>query len=74
MKKVEESGKWTIFGKNGKPIALLFRQNMPFLGTFQFALENEESGKWTIFGKNGKPIALLFRQNMLFLGTFWVLM
>ena len=34
LKKVEESGKWTIFGKNGKPIALLFRQNMLFLGTF----------------------------------------
>ena len=30
----EESWKWTIFGKNGKPIALLFGANMVFLGTF----------------------------------------
>ena len=66
----EGSRKWTIFGKNGKPIALLFGQNMVFLGTFFFMLENEGSRKWTIFGKNGKPIALLFGQNMVFLGTF----
>ena len=39
----EESWKWTIFGKNGKPIALLFGANMGFLGTFYFLLENEES-------------------------------
>ena len=30
----EENWKWTIFGKNGKPIALLIGQNMVFLGAF----------------------------------------
>ena len=29
----EECWKLTIFGKSGKPIALLFGQNMVFLGT-----------------------------------------
>ena len=39
----EEYWKLTIFVKSGKPIALLFGQNMVFLGTFEFVIENEES-------------------------------
>ena len=49
--------------------AIFLGQNMVFLGTFEFVLENEASWNWTIFGKTGKPIALLFGQNMVFLGT-----
>ena len=62
------------FGKNGKPIALLFGQNMVFLGTFEFLLENEGSWNWTNFGKNGKPTALLFGQNMVFFGSLYVVL
>ena len=57
------------FGKNGKPIALLFGKNMVFFGSLYIVLEIEERWIWTIFGKNGKPIALLVGQNMVFLGT-----
>ena len=35
--------------------ALLLGQNMVFLGTFEFVLENEASWIWMTFGKNGKP-------------------
>ena len=58
---VEESVKEAIFGKNGKPIALLFGCKLLFLEAFLFAVPVEESVKEAIFGKNGKPIALLFR-------------
>ena len=70
MLRNEESWIWTIFGKNGKPIALLFGQNMMFFGSLYIVLEIEEIWIWTIFGKNGKPIALFLGQNMVFLGTF----
>ena len=38
----EESWKLTIFGKNGKPIALIFGQNMVLLGTFHFTLHLDQ--------------------------------
>ena len=41
--KVEESCKLAIFGKNGKPIALLFGEKWLFLGTFWFVVAVEES-------------------------------
>ena len=37
------SWNWTIFGKTGKPIALLFGQNMVFFGSLYVVLEVEES-------------------------------
>ena len=52
---IEERWIWTIFGKNGKPIALLFGKNMVFFGSLYIVLEIEERWIWMTFGKNGKP-------------------
>ena len=54
--------------------AIFLGQNMVFLGTFEFVLENEASWNWTIFGKTGKPIALLFGQNMMFFGSLYIVL
>ena len=69
LKKVEKEA---IFGKNGKPIALLFGLKWLFLEAFLFAVPVEESVKEAIFGKNGKPIALLFRYKWLFFGSSFI--
>ena len=67
MKKGENG---RFLAKNGKPIALLFGQNMVFLGTFLSCVRKWRKVKMDDFlAKNGKPIALLFGQNMVFLGT-----
>ena len=54
--------------------AIFLGQNMVFLGTFEFVLENEASWNWTIFGKTGKPIALLFGQNRMFFGSLYIVL
>ena len=54
--------------------AIFLGQNMVFLGTFEFVLENEASWNWTIFGKTGKPIALLFGKNMMFFGSLYIVL
>lgn len=61
---------YKVFWQNGKPVALLFGENWPFLGTFQFGMESGVAWNGVIFCKNGKPIALLLGKNWLFWGTF----
>ena len=56
----EESWKWTIFRKNGKPIGLTFSPKYGVFGHFLIPARKWRNLKWTIFGKDGKPIALLF--------------
>ena len=55
--------KYGIFGEIGKPIALLFDENWPFLVAWRFAEEMQLLWKYGIFGEIGKPIALLFDEN-----------
>ena len=39
------------FGRNGKPIALLFGKKWLFLGSFSVVLKVEESLIWAILGE-----------------------
>ena len=39
------------FGRNGKPLALLFGEKWLFLGVFAVVLKVEESCKWAILGE-----------------------
>ena len=64
---MEGRWKYGIFGENGKPIALLFDENWPFLVAWRFCERMEGRWKYGIFGENGKPIALLFDENWPFL-------
>ena len=56
----EESWIWTIFGKNGKPIALLFCQNMMFFGSLYVVLEVEEKLNMDDFWQNSQAYSLTF--------------
>ena len=53
--------KYCIFGKNSKPIALLFDENWPILVPWRFLIRDARNVRnMPIFGGIGKPIALLF--------------
>ena len=41
--KIEKSWKWTIFGKNGQPIALLFAKNRPKFAVLRYFFNPDES-------------------------------
>ena len=43
--KIEKSWKWTIFCKNGKPIALLFAKNWPKFAILRYFMSRDENGK-----------------------------
>ena len=55
--------KYGIFGKNSKPVALLFDENWSFLDAWLFCEEMKGRCKYGIFGENGKSMALLLEQN-----------
>ena len=52
----------SIFGQNGKPIALLFGEICSIFSKNVFHDKIEGWWKVSIFGQNGKPIALLFGE------------
>ena len=56
------------FGRNGKPLALLFGEKWLFLGVFAVVLKVEESCKWAILGEMVSPSPYFLAKN----GCFWV--
>ena len=60
--------KYCIFGKNSKPIALLFYENWPFLVASRFTEEMQLRWKYCIFGENAKPYFLMKIDNFWLLG------
>ena len=62
--------KESIFGQNGKCIALLFHQKWAHLTMYHFQI-NITFLKQSIFGQNGKCIALLFHQKWAHLKMYY---
>ena len=65
--------KVSIFGHNGKPIALLFGENCSIFAKNHSIDWYERWWKVSIFGRNGKPIALLLCENcLIFAKNHWI--